>query len=185
MAILADGDRNRIRRIGATVGDRRVATMVSPLNDERQPMRTTLLFIHIASAGAWLGGNFTQIVVGPMLQRREPNVAAAWFRATVDMGTRLYTPAGVILLITGIWQVLTTGYEFEDPFVVIGILAIAVGITLGVGVFGPQGSKAAEFAEQGDAGALAVVRRKLMGFGALDTLVILFAMWAMVKKLGV
>jgi hypothetical protein len=52
-------------------------------------------------------------------------------------------------------------------------------------VFGPQGSKAAELAEAGDAGALAAVRRKLMGFGALDTLVILFAMWAMVKKLGV
>ncbi len=149
-------------------------------------MDTALLFIHILGAGAWLGANFTQAVVTPLMRRRGGDAAASWMRATVAMGTRLYSPSAVVVLVTGIWMVIRSSvYDFEQAFVVIGIAAVLVGAFLGIRVFGPRGEELAELHESGaEEPELAAAHAALMRFGAFETAVIVFAIWAMVSRLG-
>lgn len=148
-------------------------------------MGAVLLFIHILAAGAWIGANVTQLVVTPSMQKTGGTAAAAWMRQTVRMGTRIFTPAALILLVTGILLVIDEDvYEFEQVFVVIGVLMVIIGAVLGMRVFGPQGKKAAELHESGDQSAAAAVHRKLTSFAILDMALLIFTVWAMVKRLG-
>jgi len=144
-----------------------------------------LLFVHILAAAAWLGGNFTQLVVNPALERTGGTAAAAWMRQTVRMGVVLYTPAAVVALITGFWMVLREpAFEFEQFFVAFGIFTVIIGGVLGARVFGPMGRKAAELHESGDAQGAAAVQRKLTTWGYVDTALLVFTAFAMVSRLG-
>ena len=149
-------------------------------------MDTTLLFLHILGAGTWLGANLTQVVVTPYMRKRGGEAAAWWTRAVVAMGNRLYAPATVIILITGIWMVLRNDfYEFEQAFVTIGFIAVFIGIFLGIRVFGPKGKALADLYESGgDEGVIAAAHSRLFGLGVFDTLVVIFTIWAMVDRLG-
>lgn len=149
-------------------------------------MRDLLLFLHIVGAGTWLGANITQGVVSPRLLSGDHTVAAAWARTSVRMGTVLYTPAGILILVTGILLVTMSDgvYRFEHPFVVVGFVVIAAGIFLGVRVFGPQGRKSAELHEAGGSPELSSIHKRIAGFGFLDTVLVLTAFLVMVTQWG-
>ena len=147
-------------------------------------MRNVLLILHILGAGAWFGGNMVQLLVNPRIGESGSTVAAHWLRTTARFGTRLYTPAAVLILVTGIWLVLITPYEFSDVFVSIGFLVVIAGAALGMAVFGPTGRKAADAHESGDAQTAQIAERRLAGFGSLDTVLVVVAITVMVLRLG-
>jgi hypothetical protein len=68
--------------------------------------RDILLVLHIAGAGTWLGANVVQAVVPPMAARRSADVLAGWYRITSSMASRLYVPAAILILTTGVLMVL-------------------------------------------------------------------------------
>lgn len=91
-------------------------------------MREVLLIVHIAAAGAWLGANIVQIAGQRMMAATPPEARAAWYRVTGGLAGPVYIPAGVLLVISGSWMVLTVdAYSFADAFVVIGLAVIVVG----------------------------------------------------------
>ena len=144
-----------------------------------------LLFVHILAAGAWLGANFTQVIVTPALRRTGGAPAAAWMRQTARLGIVLYTPAAVVLLITGSWMVIReSAFEFEQAFVTIGIVTVIISAVLAMRVFGPGGREVADLHEQGDEIPAVVAHKRLAIYGLLDTALIVFTVWAMVKRLG-
>lgn len=146
--------------------------------------RDILLVIHIAAAGAWLGANIMQAVV-PGLLGPESSAAAGWFRATEKLSGRFYIPVGVTVLVTGILLVLNSPlYGFDAPFVGIGFVTVVIGAVLGSTVFGPKSVIAAEAIDAGDVTLANKTRGVLGRFGALDTLILLFTIFAMVSKLG-
>lgn len=148
-------------------------------------MGELLLLVHIVAVGAWLGANMTQLVVTPALQRTGGAPAAAWMRQTVRIGKAIVSPAAVVLLITGFWMVLRDSlYDFEQTFVVIGVLMVIVGSVLGMRVFGPGGREAAGLHEAGDTAAVGKAHQRLAMFGAIDTALLIFTIWAMVTRLG-
>lgn len=149
-------------------------------------MRTTTLFIHVLAAAVWFGANVTRAFLAPRLARGGGSAAASYYRATVAMGTRIYTPAAVVSLLTGI-GLLTIGetpYTFGSAFVTIGFLMVIIGAVLGVRVFGPKGEMAASLAETGDNAGAAGVGAKLAMAGRLETVLLLLTVAAMVWKLG-
>lgn len=149
-------------------------------------MRTTLLVLHILAVGSWIGANVTQVVLAPTMTRRVGPVGAAWWQGIVRLGRSLYMPAAVVILITGIWLVVDSpAYEFEQAFVAIGFAMVIVGAVLGAIVFGPNGRKAADLHEAGEAGTIGVVQRKLQGFTVLDSTLLVVTVAAMVGKWGV
>jgi uncharacterized membrane protein len=144
-----------------------------------------LLFIHILAVTAWLGANVTQFVVTPAMQKTGGAPAAEWMRQVVRLGTRVYTPAAVLILVTGVWMVLRDSlFEFEQVFVTVGFITVIVGMALGMRVFGPGRRDVAALHDAGDETAAAVAHRRLAVFGIVDTALVVITIWMMVDKTG-
>jgi hypothetical protein len=148
-------------------------------------LRDILLILHIAGAGAWLGANIVQALAPPLAARQGPAAQAGWYRIAAKLSSRLYMPAAILILITGIWMVLLNdAYGFGTLFVTIGFGMIIVGAILGILVFDRGSEQAATAIEGGDQGAIRSATGRLAGFGVLDTLLLLFTITAMVLRLG-
>lgn len=144
-----------------------------------------LLFIHILAAGSWLGASVTQMIVTPALHKVGGAPAAAWMRQTVRLGTAIFTPAAAILLITGVWMVLRESvYEFEQAFVAVGIAMVIIGAVFGMRIFGPGGRELADLHEAGETAKAGTAHQRLAMFGSIDTVLVVFTIWAMVTRLG-
>lgn len=146
--------------------------------------REILLVLHIAGAGAWLGANVVQAIVPPIAARSGTAVLAGWYRVTTEMSRRLYMPAAILILLTGIALVLDSeAYGFGSVFVTIGFGMIIIGAILGIVVFGPGGKAAAEAVESEDHGRIRSAVSRLTTWGLVDTLLLLFTITAMVIRL--
>jgi hypothetical protein len=142
-----------------------------------------LLIIHIAAAGTWLGANVVQTIVPGLAARQGVEAVAGWFRVAGDLSKRLYMPASILLLITGIVMVIQNdAYAFESPFVVIGFGMIVVGALLGIFVFDPTSSEAADAVESGEQSRVKAATTRLATFGTIDTLLLLLTITAMVMR---
>lgn len=147
--------------------------------------KNLLLVVHIAAVGAWLGANVMQALV-PGLIGPNSAAASAWFRVTEKLSGRFYIPVGVTVLITGVLLVLDSEvYGFGTTFVTIGFVAIIVGAILGSVVFGPRSTAIADAIDSGDTTLATTTRESTGRWGIVDTLVLLFTIYAMVAKLGV
>ncbi|HEX2405429.1 MAG TPA: DUF2269 family protein [Acidimicrobiia bacterium] len=148
-------------------------------------LRDILLVLHIAGAGTWLGANIVQAMAPSMSAKQGPAVAAGWWRIAAGLSTRLYMPAAIVLLATGIWMVvIDEAYGFGTLFVTIGFAMIVIGTLLGIFVFERGSVRAADAIDSGDETAARAARGRLAGFGILDTLLMLFTITAMVLRLG-
>ncbi len=120
-----------------------------------------------------------------MAAKQSPQAAAGWYRVAARLSSRLYMPVGILLLFTGIWLVLDSEvFSFASVFVTIGFAVIIIGALLGEFVFEPGSERAAQAVEAGDQGAIKAAAGRVAAFGTLDTLLVLFAITAMVLKLG-
>lgn len=147
--------------------------------------REILLILHIAGAGTWLGANIVQAVVPPMAARQGVATLAGWYRITAAMSARLYVPAAILILLTGVLLVLDSEvYGFGELFVTIGFGMIVVGALFGQFVFGPGGEEAANAVETEDPVQIRRTVGRLTRFGLIDTLLLLFTITAMVLRLG-
>ncbi len=148
-------------------------------------MEELLLTVHLLAAGTWIGANVVQLLVFSRLAGAGPAVAAHWYRTAVSLGTRLYTPAAVLLLLTGFGLIGTSDdlYSMGDPFVSLGFLTVIVGAVLSMRFFAPLGRKAAEAHESG--GDPTPYEKRIALLGTLDTVLVVVTFAAMVGKWGV
>jgi hypothetical protein len=146
--------------------------------------RHILLVLHIAGAGTWLGANLVQAVVSPAAARLGTAAVAGWYRLTSVLVRRLYIPAAILILVTGVLLVLENeAYEFGTTFVTIGMAMIVVGAVLGMVVFGPGGEAAAVAVESGDVSRIRSAVARIAGWGIVDTLLLLVTITVMVLRL--
>jgi hypothetical protein len=147
-------------------------------------MQSVLIFIHILSAGTWLGTNVVQAVTNDRMAKESDEVAAGWLTAVVRWGTVVYAPAAVPVLVTGIWMVTISNgaYRYESLFVVIGFGMIVIGVFFGNRIFGPQSEKAAALRSNGQ-NADSIYSR-LRTFGLIDMVLLLVTFAAMVGRWG-
>lgn len=143
------------------------------------------LFLHIAAAAAWIGAGIRQLVEAPVVRTGEPVARALWYRSQVAMGTRLFAPAAVIVLVSGILLVLDNeAVGFGTPFVSIGFAAVIFGAAVGPAVFGKRGEAAAARLEAGDVAGADEIAKKTRPIALLDMAILLVALAAMVWKWG-
>ncbi|MGH8950491.1 MAG: DUF2269 family protein [Acidimicrobiia bacterium] len=148
-------------------------------------LRQILLVLHIVGAATWFGANIVQALAPGMTAKQGPQAAAGWYRVAAGLSTRLYMPASILILATGIWMVLITDeYSFGSTFVTIGFGMIVVGALFGIIVFGPGSERAAQAIEAGDKEAIRSTAGRIAAFGTVDTLLLLFTITAMVLRLG-
>ena len=148
-------------------------------------MRNTLLVLHILGVATWFGANMVLAFAGPRTLNA-PVEARLWWAATQGAMARvLYNVAGILVLLTGVGLVLDSDFvSFADPFISIGFVAVIIGAGLGMAVFGPGSRKLTAAIEAGDAAEERSLNARLGVLGAIDSLVLVFTIAAMVGKWG-
>lgn len=146
--------------------------------------RDVLLWIHIASAGSWLGANLAQIMLSPRFAKQPAAEAKAWTDQTVWLGERFYPLAGALIAITGVLLVIDTPITWSSTFIWIGVAVVVIGGVLGGAVFGPLAKRRSAALEAGDEQAAAKALSSIFPFAYLDTALVLLAMFSMVAKWG-
>jgi uncharacterized membrane protein len=147
-------------------------------------LRDILLVLHIAGAGTWFGANIVQAVVPSMALKQAGAAASGWYRIAGRLSTVLYMPAALVILVTGIFLVLQSDvYGFGSLFVSIGFVTIVIGALLGIFVFGPVSTRAADAIDAGDTAGAKAATGRLAAFGVIDTLLVLTTITVMVLRL--
>ena len=103
---------------------------------------TVLLAVHIIAAIVWVGGGLALQILGTRLQRaNEPVRLAAFARDVEWVGTRIFTPASLLLLLAGIWLVIEGEWGFESLWIILAILAFLYSFVSGAFFIGPTSKK--------------------------------------------
>ncbi len=144
-------------------------------------MEEVLLWIHILASAAWIGAAVAVLFLAP---RMASNAVAGQAFSTqwVEMGRKLFTPAAIVALATGIGLVIVESYSFGTAFVSIGFLMVIVGGVLGARVYAPMGRKIAAAHESGEETAGLYARMRTLGLAELALLA--FTVYAMATRLG-
>jgi uncharacterized membrane protein len=148
-------------------------------------MRNTLLVLHILGVATWFGANMVLAFAGPRAVHASAETRRWWAETQGSMARVLYNIAGILVLLTGVGLVLDSDFvSFSDTFVTVGFVAVIIGAVLGMAVFGPGTRKLASAIEAGDEATEKSLNGRLAVFGAVDSLVLVFAIAAMVGKWG-
>ncbi len=60
-------------------------------------------------------------------------------------------PASIVVLAAGIWMVATSGWNFTDLWIILGLIGIAFSATVGAAFLGPESGRIGQLsAERGD-----------------------------------
>ena len=150
-------------------------------------MVSWLLFVHVLSAMVWLGGGLTLMVAGFRARSSSRPESVAEFARTVPfVGLRILMPSVVLLLVTGVWQVLaSSAWSFSQLWVRLAlglfILAFLVGAIylsrVGIGL--ARATTDNRLASEG----AALLNRWLVGYVVVLGLLVV-AVWDMIFKPG-
>ena len=142
-------------------------------------MREALLTIHILGVALWLGGGMYSVFTLPGNARMSSLKEA--FSVDKAVGGKYFGTAFVLIFLSGIGLVIdSAAVGWGTAFVLIGIGVFVISGVLEGAVFGPRLKRMAESGDNDIDGAA-----RLNRFAALLHLSLLvFAIWAMVSKLG-
>lgn len=87
---------------------------------------TFVVFVHIAAAVVGFGAIFAYPIFFRIGLASEPRGMPLFHRAQSFIGARLITGALVVMLLAGLYMAVRGPYDFGEPFVGEGILAILV-----------------------------------------------------------
>jgi uncharacterized membrane protein len=145
-------------------------------------MRDGLLVLHILSAAAWIGGGLYSWYAFTHLVRAGSEVgdSVPMLARTAD---RYFGPAAGLTLLTGIVLVLTVDpWGWTDTFVLVGL-----GVFLFSAIWQPLVSNKVQARLLASVAGDGATDQALKGFhrsSAVDLAILVFAVWAMVTKLG-
>lgn len=107
-----------------------------------------LLFVHVLMAVVWVGGALTLQVQAIRLQRaNEPLEMARFARETEWIGTRVFMPASLLVLIVGIFMTLDA-WSFEQLWILMGLGGFAYSFINGAFFLGPTSGKTGKMIEE-------------------------------------
>jgi uncharacterized membrane protein len=148
---------------------------------------TIFKFFHVLLAVVWVGGAIMlQVLAQFALRSKLPGRAAEFARETEWVGTRVFTPASILVLLLGIWLVHDGHWGFGHFWIIAGFVSFVVSFAVGAGFLGPEaGRLAKEIEAQGpDAPAVKARIARIINIARIDLAVLLFIIFLMVTKLG-
>ncbi|WKZ82763.1 MAG: DUF2269 family protein [Acidimicrobiia bacterium] len=145
----------------------------------------TLVFVHVLAAIVWVGGGIASQVVTARLAKADPAHRLGAARDFLFIGTRIYPWASLIVLITGVSMVLDEAVlDFEQAWIVIGLIGLVATAGIGSGYITPQSRKAIAAVEAGNPAAAAPIGARIALASRTAAVLLLVALWAMVFKPG-
>jgi uncharacterized membrane protein len=147
-------------------------------------LSSLLKFVHISAAVLWVGGGFAVILAALLLQRRgAAETQVALIRATTLLAPRLFIPASIVTLVSGLALLFAAGWGWQ-PFTIFGLAGVIFTAAFGAIVLGPGCERAVRLADtQGAAAALPVLRR-ITRLATMDYAVQFAIVFLMVTKPG-
>jgi uncharacterized membrane protein len=142
------------------------------------------LFVHVLMAIVWVGGNIHLQIIGTRLQAAgDPLQMAQFARQTEWVGTRILTPASVLIVITGVILVLDQ-WDFEQLWIIIGMAGFLYSFVNGAFFLGPLSGKTGKMMEERSPedpeiqGNLA----RLFTLARIELVILIVVVWAMTMK---
>lgn len=149
-------------------------------------LESWLHFLHVLAAMVWVGGGLTLMLIGFRARSSaNPDAIREFARALPYVGLRVLMPAVVIVLVTGVWLVLSSSeWHLSQFWVVLALALFAVAFLIGAIYLSRVGIELERIAADEGAGpaqALALLNRWLIGY-ALVLVILLVALWDMVFR---
>lgn len=143
-----------------------------------------LKFVHISAALIWVGGGFV-MVLGGIARARHARAEdqLAHIRTLAFLGTRLFMPASIATLASGVALLVAAGWGWQ-PFTILGLAGIVFTAAFGALVLGPSSDRAARTADTGGATSALPMARRIYRLAAFDYAVQFSIIFLMVIKPG-
>jgi len=146
---------------------------------------SALKFLHIVAAIVWVGGVITLTLLNLRLASMRDGAAMAGLSSVgAFFGQMVFGPAAAITLIAGIATAVSAGFQMRSLWIIWGFLAILISIGLGATLIRGtiQRLGALAVTPNSDGAQIAVLQGRLRLLNALNILLLLSAVWAMVSK---
>lgn len=146
-----------------------------------------LLAIHVLAAVLWVGGGATLHALLRRAQRTaDPEYRLALVREANVIGSRLYAPLSLVLVIAGSFLVNEAGYEFSQLWITLGYAAWLVSFVLGIGFYSREQKRIDELAEREgpDGPGVSAGIRRVLAVNSFEILILVLAVLDMAIKPG-
>jgi uncharacterized membrane protein len=148
-----------------------------------------LKFVHVLSAVIWVGGAATAQVYALLAVRtNDPAKVAAFAGDTEFVGTRIFLPASLILLVSGILTVRESSgaWDYNQGWVQFGLVIIALSIVTGAGFLAPESGRIAKMIKTSGAESPEVQARirRIFLVSRVELVLLLAVVFDMVVKPG-
>lgn len=143
--------------------------------------------IHVFFAVIWVGGATTLQVLATRLSRaNEPTRLAGFAKDAEFVGTRIFTPASILVLAAGIWMVVISGWNFTDLWIIFGLIGIGFSATVGAAFLGPESGRLGRLMEaKGPEDAEVIARlNRIFVVSRVELVILLLIVINMVVKPG-
>ncbi len=141
--------------------------------------------IHVIFALIWIGGGFLLTILGLTAERtNDPAELATVAKQAATVGEKLFTPAALFTLLSGIAMMLNIDWGWSTFWVLFGLLGFAFSFAVGVGVLTPLSKQARQIAmTSGPTSPEAVaVTKKILLVARFDMAVLLLVVVDMAVK---
>ncbi|MGH2542598.1 MAG: DUF2269 family protein [Ardenticatenaceae bacterium] len=142
-------------------------------------------FLHVAAVIVWVGGVFTLVVLNARLAREQNRSAQmALSEQSEFFGSRVIGPAAITTLLAGIIMVLNAGFGFSTLWITWGFVGVFGSIILGAIFIRRATEELRQVAASPtpDAPRIQALQRRLINLNALNLLLLLSTVGAMVFK---
>jgi uncharacterized membrane protein len=151
-------------------------------------LNSWLHFVHVVAAMVWVGGGLMLSIVGFRARSRSrPEAIGDFARALPYVGVRVLMPSVVLVLVTGVWQVLaSSAWKFTQLWVILALGLFGVAFLIGAVYLSGVGIALARAGSDDGPGredAIALLNRWLAGY-IVVLVVLLVIVWDMVFKPG-
>jgi uncharacterized membrane protein len=147
-------------------------------------MYNFMLFLHVLMAITWVGGNIILQILGTRLAAaNEPAQLASFARQVEWIGTRILTPAALLLLVMGVLMVFDR-WSFDLLWVTIGMAGFAYSFINGAVFVGPTTGKTSKLMDERGPEDTTVQAniRKLFIYSRIELVILLVVVAAMTLK---
>lgn len=148
---------------------------------------TILKVVHVLAAVVWVGGAVTTNILGTRITRAgDDNRLVAFGRDAEWVGTHVYFPSSMVVLLFGILAALRGHDSFTSAWLIIGIVGVALTATTGSSFLGPELKRISAIFEERGASDPEGKRRlaRLVKVARVDLAVLLLVVMDMVFKPG-
>jgi hypothetical protein len=156
-----------------------------PQPTREEALNDFLLIVHVLAAATWIGAGVFSGFAGSRMAGEGAPAALGWARVSREAGLKVFNPAGLLTLLSGLLLVLSSDiYDFGDTFVTIGLTVVVITGIIGGVVHRPDSDKMVAALESADYETAAGLGKRAAIWSAVTIALLIVAVSVMVMKTG-